>query len=289
MKVLKTFLIFIAILIVLGGTLIGLEISGYSSLQTDFTTTDVAPKFNVSLGSISQVILNLFQGDVIGAASSVINGINVEGNIEFVNNSFMPLYIPPMQSHIFIENNPSQSVIPTSSMWIPPHSSHRQPFNILIDKSDIPDIALNALSNGGVINIKVESQFNICNFTITKNTIKQKDVVESLSKYLSDNSPQINASSYSFSPKAVTLGSSSTASITLSGGSSGTYTLEFMKDIPLDSDQVISSYSIAYDGSTMTRSFSFTPPNSGSFYMHLVHNGSVIWSQPNDSSRLKVN
>jgi uncharacterized protein YycO len=97
-----------------------------------------------------------------------------------------------------------------------------------------------------------------------------------------------SVTSYSWSPKVITVGASATISITLSGGTAGNYSLEVMKDISLAEDQVITSFSINHTGNTISKSFSFTPSAGGSYYVHLVFQGSTIWSQPNDSSRLRV-
>ena len=85
---------------------------------------------------------------------------------------------------------------------------------------------------------------------------------------------------YSFSPNPVTLGNSVNASISMSGGTAGTYTLNIWKDINLAPDQLVTGYSIIYNGTSTTQSFSFTPSATGSYHMNLVFNGTTLWSQP---------
>lgn len=104
----------------------------------------------------------------------------------------------------------------------------------------------------------------------------------------SSSSP-LSVSSYRFSPATATLGGSVTINFVLSGGSVGTYTLAVYKDISLASDQLITNYSINHDGVSANKSFSFTPPSKGKYYLILVFNGITNWSQPNDSTRLSVN
>jgi len=62
-----------------------------------------------------------------------------------------------------------------------------------------------------------------------------------------------------------------------------------IKDIDFAPDQLITTYSISHDGITTSKSFSFTPPSKGSYHLDLQYNSTTLWSQPNDSSRLKVN
>jgi hypothetical protein len=99
----------------------------------------------------------------------------------------------------------------------------------------------------------------------------------------------LSITSYSFSPNPITLGSSTNANISLSGGTAGTYILSIWKDISLAPDQEITSYSLTYNGASMTQSFSFTPSATGSYYMELALNGTNLWSQPDDTTRVKVN
>jgi hypothetical protein len=95
--------------------------------------------------------------------------------------------------------------------------------------------------------------------------------------------------SFGFSPVTTTVGHAVNISFGIAGGSSGTYSLRLIKDINFAPDQVITVYSIKHNGTTTTQNFSFIPSSTGSYHLDLQLNGSTIWSQPNDSSRLKVN
>lgn len=116
-------------------------------------------------------------------------------------------------------------------------------------------------------------------------------MLNSLASYLSSKtSPNnITIDSYSWYPETTLVGNLATVSIALSGGTAGIYTLEIMQDIPLAADDVIASYTIDYPGESLNQSFSFTSSSIGSYYTHLIYQCETIWSQPNDSSRLKVN
>jgi len=97
-----------------------------------------------------------------------------------------------------------------------------------------------------------------------------------------------SVTSYRFSPNPITLGNTVIANISIYGGSAGAYTLGIWKDITLAPDQLIISYSINHSGNTTDQSFSFTPTSAGKYHLGLIFNGTTLWSQPNDSSRLVV-
>jgi hypothetical protein len=97
-----------------------------------------------------------------------IQGLQVNGTLTLKNGSFLPLYLASMQHKIEINGTPTQSAISTRAMWIAPGGSKTETFSILIDKADLPSVALNILGSGGTINISVESSAVLAGFTITK-------------------------------------------------------------------------------------------------------------------------
>jgi hypothetical protein len=158
----------IVIIIVVGAIVIGTQIYGYSSLKTDFSATDVSPKFNISTKSIVTGLLSVFQRNLLGAVSNFVQGLQVNGTLTLKNDSFLPLYLASMQHKIEINGTPTQSAISTSAMWIAPWGLKTEPFSILIAKADLSTVALNILGSGGNVNISVESSAVLAGFTITK-------------------------------------------------------------------------------------------------------------------------
>ena len=161
-------LIAIVIIIVVGIIIIGSQIYGYYSLKTDFSATDVSPKFKINTKSIVTGLLSVFQRNLLGAASNFIQGLQVNGILTLKNGSFLPLYIASMQHKIEINGTPTHNAISTGAMWIAPGGSKTAMFSILIDKADLPSVALNILGSGGTINITVESSAVLAGFIITK-------------------------------------------------------------------------------------------------------------------------
>ena len=146
----------------------GTQIYGYSSLKTDFSATDVSPKFKINTISIVTGLLSVFQRNLLGAVSTFIQGLQVNGTLTLKNGSFLPLYLASMQHKIEINGTRTQSAISTSAMWIAPGGSKTETLSILIAKADLPSVALNILGSGGTINISVESSAVLAGFTITK-------------------------------------------------------------------------------------------------------------------------
>jgi len=158
----------IIIIIVVGVIVMGTQIYGYSSLKTDFSATDVSPKFKINTISIVTGLLSVFQSNLLGAVSTFIQGLQVNGTLTLKNGSFLPLYLASMQHKIEINGTRTQSAISTSAMWIAPGGSKTETLSILIAKADLPSVALNILGSGGTINISVESSAVLAGFTITK-------------------------------------------------------------------------------------------------------------------------
>jgi flagellar basal body-associated protein FliL len=77
----KYLLIAIVIIIVVGIIVIGTQVYGYSSLKTDFSATDVSPKFKINTKSIVTGLLSVFQRNLLGAVSSFIQGLQVNGTV----------------------------------------------------------------------------------------------------------------------------------------------------------------------------------------------------------------
>ena len=145
---------------------VGLTANAYSNLETDFRTSSVSPDVDVSLGSISSMLLNIATGNFLGAAIAPLKGVIIEGQIIFQNNSFIPLYLPRMEHAIKLEGQPSENSAPTQAGWLSPHETKLEPFHIEIGKAAIPTIVLGALANGGQIRVDVDSSFRIAGFTV---------------------------------------------------------------------------------------------------------------------------
>jgi len=68
-------------------------------------------------------LLSVFQSNLLGAVSTFIQGLQVNGTLTLKNGSFLPLYLASMQHKIEINGTRTQSAISTSAMWIAPGGS----------------------------------------------------------------------------------------------------------------------------------------------------------------------
>ena len=78
------------------------------------------------------------------------------------------------------------------------------------------------------------------------------------------------------------------ANISIIGGSAGTYILCVYRDISLWPDEQVATFQFSHGGTTTTKSFTFTPAVASPYHLSLVFNGTTLWSQPNNATRLNV-
>ena len=101
----KYLLLAIIIIIVVGVIVMGTQIYGYSSLKTDFSATDVSPKFKINTISIVTGLLSVFQSNLLGAVSTFIQGLQVNGTLTLKNGSFLPLYLASGRRQLLLPVN----------------------------------------------------------------------------------------------------------------------------------------------------------------------------------------
>jgi len=103
-----------------------------------------------------------------------------------------------------------------------------------------------------------------------------------------NSAPTFAVTGYSFNPPTITPGQSSTGTVSVSGGTAGTYTLTFWQDVSLGFDTKIGSYTFTHNGTSTTLSRSINPTVAGTYHMSVEFATSTMGIQPNDTSRLKV-
>jgi hypothetical protein len=92
--------------------------------------------------------------------------------------------------------------------------------------------------------------------------------------------------SYSWSPGTISLGSSTKLKLKkwVPNGRPLTFSIQIMNVV---STEIVKNYNITTSG-WMDFECEFTPPTKGSYYIRLIYNGDIIWSQPNELPKLKV-
>jgi hypothetical protein len=94
--------------------------------------------------------------------------------------------------------------------------------------------------------------------------------------------------SYKWSPGTISLGSSTRFSIDLAGDTyqkAKTYSIQIIDDI---SSEIVENYNVTYSGIAKSFVADFIPSTKGSYYIRLVYNGDIIWTQNVGSKKLKV-
>ncbi len=167
----------------------GLTVYGYSGLETTLEVEDYSIETDGSVGAIGMAIVDVYLGNVLGAAGELIEGVNAEGNLVFKNPSIVPIYVPHMEHRVYINDRECESVVETDSMWLGPRESKSVPYNILITTDELPEIALNTLAYGGNVDIDMKSELSMGAFTISKKCDDQPEISDPLSSYAKNYSP----------------------------------------------------------------------------------------------------
>jgi LEA14-like dessication related protein len=289
MKLIRGLLVSIGILAVLLAGIIGVSAYGYSQVKTDFEATNVSVKTDLSPSSLVSALVSYLSSGITAAISSVVQGVEVQGSVAFENPTFVPLYIPAMAHTVLIDGIACKDTTETSAFWLSPNGTATQPFDLLIATQDLPQIALSALASHGSIDVEVESLVSLGPLSWTKtstqtvNPLVGSSGTQSAPQYTA---PSITSGWYvgSTAVSTVAKGASVTASVNLSGGTAGSYTLEVRRDISLSPDSTIQSLTFDYNGASATKQITFTPPyatnESGTtgYHLDLLYNGSAVWT-----------
>lgn len=288
-------------LVLLIGVAVGSAAYGYNQLETDFKAQEYSPVVDTGIGSIASAIINIFKGDVLGAAASIIKGVNIDGTLTISNSSFIPLYLPSMKHKVSIEGKESKTIVPTDAMWIAPNSLKHIPFRVTIASDDLPQVAINALAKGGTIDAMIVSEFSLGTFSITRTSHRQESISKSLSSYTGQQSTPPSVVSTLQDPEIPSVdfagwyvGSSKvsnaektdrvTGRISLSEGSATSYKLRIRRDIRFADDITVDELSFDYNGVSTQKEISFVPPvatdegNTDGYHLDLLHGNSVIWT-----------
>ncbi len=175
------FLSIAVILIIILVCVVIAPIYGYGQLEVEFDAQSSSLEFDVSVESVAESIFNVFGGNLIEAALSMVKGLKIQGEITFDNNAFIPLYVPILSHKVSIEGKQCPETIKTESMWIGPNGSESQQFSLLIQTKDLPEIAFSAFTQGGTVNIEIVSEIGFGAYSITKTTHKQSSISNFLS------------------------------------------------------------------------------------------------------------
>ena len=279
----RCFGLVILVLLLLVAIFVGMAGWGYSSLQFELSdVSGIQPEFKMDFQTVVGAAAHLLLSDWVGAASQFVEGVAIEGTMRIQNHSFMPLFICALEHGLSVNGNPlGDSSLKTPSMWLGPKGTKSVPVEIMVPLEEMPDILVECVYSGGNLNIDLHSTLRLGTFTFGKTSTVTTHVTDAIAS-----SPTSSVDSYGFSPTAASVGDTVSASVTISGGDPGQYTVRYWKDISLSPDQQVGEFSFYHDGSTTMATNPFSPSASSTYHMDLVFGSEQLWSQPNDASRV---
>ena len=161
----------------------GLVGYSYSQFRVYIQRVDsVSPSLKTDLGSIAEGITNLVTGNFTDSVTSVLDGISIATVVKVHNGGIIPVYLPGMKHVIFMgEGHEAAETTETNpATWLGPGETKLVNIDAFIPIEEIPEMALAAIVNGGVIDFTVESTVDLPGFTIARRADGTSDVLEPL-------------------------------------------------------------------------------------------------------------
>lgn len=154
----------------------GVVAYSYSQLEVQVKRVEaIRPAFKIDLGSIA---LGLLSGNPASILGSVIDGVDIDAEVQVRNGSFMPIYLPKMVHVFTLSGQGAGGHLGTDAMWLMPDETMSFMATVHIPTEEIPAVALNALLGGGQIDVEVESTLQIAGITISKSAERAGPVSE---------------------------------------------------------------------------------------------------------------
>ena len=106
---------------------------GYSQLQVQRSgSLSITPALKAHIGSIGSAMFSVFSGDLGVAAESVIEGVRFKGTVEVANESFVPVFIPKLEHHVFVQRVATSTTFDTPSMFLAPGAGAEFEFDFVV-------------------------------------------------------------------------------------------------------------------------------------------------------------
>ena len=145
----------------------------------------VVPAVTDSPLELLDAAAKLARGDVAGAAAAAIRGVEVRVGISFHNRSMVPVYIPSAAHVVLLNEAPVTEPFESAGGWIGPGATLLRDLSVLVPFERLPAAAVAAVSGGGVIDVRVESELDLFVATWTLvSPAARFSVVESLRSVL---------------------------------------------------------------------------------------------------------
>ena len=168
----------------MSGLVLGLGVYSYSQLSVvDRGVDSVRPALNTDLDSLFSAGTQLLSGDVTESLSSVVDGLNIEQHVAVQNGSFIPVYLPSTRFIIFAgeeHGDVPERVQSNPSMWLAAHESRPISLRASIPIEEVPELAIDALINGGQLEFSIDARFKILGVGIHRRFVTNGSVTETV-------------------------------------------------------------------------------------------------------------
>lgn len=163
-----------------------LTVFAYTRLVITFKSVSVSPDFNLKPASVMGSIFNAIMGNLVGAAGGFVNGVKLDGQIICRNRSIIPLYLPDIEHEVTVGGKLCQNVVKTPARWLAPLRDEAIPINFILDKGEIPHVAIAGLTSRGAIDIRIKSRVTVGPFAYVKTTDTKTRIPDYLPKRTKD-------------------------------------------------------------------------------------------------------
>jgi hypothetical protein len=141
---------------------------GYSQLQVQRSgSLSITPALKTDIGSIGSAIFSVFSGDLGAAAESVIEGVRFKGTVEVANESFVPVFIPKLEHHVFVQQVATYTTFDTPSRFLAPGASAEFEFDFIVPVDGLAQVALNIILDGGDLRLNIDSALGVGPLSVT--------------------------------------------------------------------------------------------------------------------------
>jgi hypothetical protein len=190
MEILESVIVWIltilGLLTLLAVAAVAVAVFSYSRIEITFKSVSASPDFNLKPASVMGSIFNAIMGNLVGAAGGFVNGVKLDGQITCRNRSIVPLYLPNIEHEVTVGGKLCQNVVKTPARWLAPLKDEAIPINFILDKGEIPHVAIAGLTSRGAIDIRIKSRVAVGPFAYVKTTDTKTRIPDYLPKRTKD-------------------------------------------------------------------------------------------------------
>jgi LEA14-like dessication related protein len=141
--------------------------TGYNRLTVVSTdVTGITPALDTDALSLARASIKVVTGDILGAASEVVEGVEIDIELTVENDFFTPLYLAPGSHVVSLNGVEITNQFQSGSGWMEPYSTKALLLSAVVPFEQLPEAVIAVLVQGGEINVDVESTIGWSFFTV---------------------------------------------------------------------------------------------------------------------------